>query len=389
MPPTKEALAESAAYNKKHGNKLGAHICFHDEAHYCFEPEFKRGLDAKSPPLVLNLYIISTNNKRETAILKSISQIIPTDPSVLLAKDDSYKELIQWRCKCSTRGDTMATIPEWYVEVIQDGEVLCSSQSKNTSTLNKVIKTRISKAQLSGEAEATTLSNLSHRWSFTDLTDSVGGASISLHGKALIDGSGSLTLPGSSAPRQNYASVAIGSTISTAKGLTVETWATTSINHPFVKLWMFGNSTAPHCGMDFSPVSPAITNTFPGIGISADYRKSHTILQGPNVGTTPLIPGTPFFTAVVFDDRHDLISYYVNGTYQGSNFWEGHVSDLGSTSENYFGAAVGFSDNDYHGSINELRIWNSALTSSDIAVNAASGPDSIGIPKPRIQPNAR
>ena len=147
-PPTKEALAESAAYNKKHGNKLGAHICFHDEAHYCFEPEFKRGLDAKSPPLVLNLYIITTNDKRKTAILKPISQIIPTDPTVLLVKDESYKESLQYRCKCRTEKRTMATIPEWYVEVIQDGKVLCSSQSKNNTTLNKLIQTRLQVSEI-------------------------------------------------------------------------------------------------------------------------------------------------------------------------------------------------------------------------------------------------
>ena len=147
-PPTKEALAESAASNKEAGHGHVGHICFGDEAHYCFEPEFKRGLDAKSPPLVLNLYIISTDNKRETAILKPISQIIPTDPSVLLAKDNSYNALIQWRCKCRTRGDTMATIPEWYVEVIQDGKVLCSSQSKNNTTLNKLIKTRLQVSEM-------------------------------------------------------------------------------------------------------------------------------------------------------------------------------------------------------------------------------------------------
>ena len=147
-PPTKEELAESAAYNKEDGNKLGGHICFNDEAHYCFEPEFKRGLDAKSAPLVLNLYIITTNDKRETAILKPISQIIPTDPSVLLVKDDSYKENLQYRCKCRTERRTMATIPEWYVEVIQDGKVLCSSQSKNNTTLNKLIQTRIQVSEM-------------------------------------------------------------------------------------------------------------------------------------------------------------------------------------------------------------------------------------------------
>lgn len=131
--PTKEELAASGS----------GHVCFGDEAHYSLEPDFRRGLDAGSSTLVLNIYIITTNNKREFAILKPISQILSSDPTKPLITDTNYHHLIQWRCKCRTRGDTMNKAPEWYVEVAQDGKVLCSAQSNTNTKIQKLIDSRI------------------------------------------------------------------------------------------------------------------------------------------------------------------------------------------------------------------------------------------------------
>lgn len=252
----------------------------------------------------------------------------------------------------------------------------------NLSNSISIVVTLLGSVALTATTNAATISNLVHRWSFGDLTDSVGGADISLHGAALLNGSGSLSLPGSSTPRTNYASVAIGSTISAANSLTVETWATTTVNQTWSKVWMFGNSTGPHRGMDFAPVRRGVTNTLPGVAYSADFSQSETVIQEPNFASAPLATGTQFFSAVVFDANFHLISLYINGVYGGGIYWGGSVSDLGNTAENFFGAAVGFPDNDYNGSINELRIWNSALSSSEIASNAAAGPNVISVPEP-------
>ena len=130
--PTKEEINES-----------DGHVCYGNRAHYSLEPVFRRGLDAKSSKLVLSIYIITTDTERKFAILKPKSQIIPSDPKTPLVTDTSYQHLIQWRCKCRTRGDTMKKEPEWYVEVIQDGKVLCSNQSKNNTTIKKLVQSRV------------------------------------------------------------------------------------------------------------------------------------------------------------------------------------------------------------------------------------------------------
>ena len=117
------------------------HECFGDVAHCAFEPIFQRGLDAKSSTLVLNIYFITSDTNRRFAILKPISQIIPSDPTTHLVK--SIKTLyLKWRCKCRTRGDTMDKDLEWYAEVIQDGKILCFTQSKTNTEIKKLIETR-------------------------------------------------------------------------------------------------------------------------------------------------------------------------------------------------------------------------------------------------------
>jgi hypothetical protein len=128
------------------------HHCFGNEAHYSLEPLFRRGQDAKTSNLVLSIYIITTNTEREYAILKPVSQVIPSDSKVSLVADTSYHHLIRWRCACRSRGDTMETSPEWYAEVIQEGKVLCSAQSKSNTTINKLIESRVSILDVTPEA---------------------------------------------------------------------------------------------------------------------------------------------------------------------------------------------------------------------------------------------
>jgi hypothetical protein len=136
--PTKEEEQAEKAKNAKY------HNCFGNDAHYSLEPLFRRGQDAKTCNLVLSIYIITTNTEREYAILRPISQAVPSDSKVPLVTDTSYHHLIQWRCACRSEGRTMETSPEWYAEVIQDGKVLCSAQSKSNTTVNKLIGNRVS-----------------------------------------------------------------------------------------------------------------------------------------------------------------------------------------------------------------------------------------------------
>ncbi len=286
------------------------------------------------------------------------------------------KSQISKLCAAPPHSFSRAAIEQWRNQT-------ASPKSKIAYISLSSIGTILGITLLAGMADAATVSNLVHRWSFGDLTDSIGGSDISLHGAASIDG-GSLSLPGSIVPRTNYASVEIGSSIAAANSLTIETWATTTVDQTWSKVWMFGNSTAPLRGMDFSPVRQALTNTLPGVAYSADYSQSYSVIQEPNIQIGPLVPDKQFYVAVVFDDVNDLISLYINGAYAGNTIWNGSVSDLGNTPENYFGAAVAFPDKDYNGSIDEMRIWNMPLTPSEIAANFIAGPDVINVPEPSV-----
>ena len=53
-----------------------------------------------------------------------------------------------------------------------------------------------------------------------------------------------------------------------------------------------------------------------------------------------------------------------------------------SPTEAWFGAPVYYGDNNLNGRINELRIWNGALTSAQIAANFALGPNAL--PRPSV-----
>ena len=124
------------------------HICYGDTTTYSLEPVFTRGSDVTSSNLVVSIYIIgsgdvypSSGKKSELFISKPISQLIPNDSKIPLVKNSSYASL-KWRCggECSRR--TSRPAPEWYAEVIQDGKILCSTQSKSNSEIKKLIDTR-------------------------------------------------------------------------------------------------------------------------------------------------------------------------------------------------------------------------------------------------------
>ena len=136
--PNKEEEQAEKAQNSEY------HKCFANSARYSLEPHFKRGQDTKASNLLLNIYIITTDTKRKVAILKPVSQMIPTDPNTPLVTDTSYSHRLQWRCDCRTRGDTMNKEPEWYAEVIQDGNVLCSAKSASNTTIDHIITSRLS-----------------------------------------------------------------------------------------------------------------------------------------------------------------------------------------------------------------------------------------------------
>lgn len=228
-------------------------------------------------------------------------------------------------------------------------------------------------AALSGAASAASLTDLVHRWSFDNVSDSVGAADLTVNGTASISG-GVLNLPGGGT-RINNATLPIGATIGAATSMTIETWFTMGTgNGNWSKVWMFGTADTNY--MDLTPRSGELDQ------ISASHKSTADPETNTRAGAGTVINfNQGYLGTVVYDTNADLMSLYLNGALVGSKAWTGQISDLGVTTENYIGSAVGFGDGDFIGSVDEMRIWNTALSSSEVAANAVAGPNVIAVPE--------
>ena len=132
-------MTKTEEKGQKPARKTGK-FCYYDRLYYTLEPTFRRGQDAKASNLLLNIYIITTNSERKIEMQAPFSQIIPNDPKMVLVTAIKHNQILA-HCKCCREGNRKGE-PEWYAEVIKDGEVLCSTQSKLSSEINKLIETR-------------------------------------------------------------------------------------------------------------------------------------------------------------------------------------------------------------------------------------------------------
>jgi hypothetical protein len=223
---------------------------------------------------------------------------------------------------------------------------------------------------------------LTHRWSFTDLNDSVGTANATLNGTASLSG-GQLVIP-SGAARTNYAALPIGPTLATSDSLTIETWYTSTTNQIWAKVWMFGTPGANEAASSFIDYTPyvGIAGNFPSTGFKPAGAGQTTTRGGTNPAAQGT--GTQILSTVVFDDAANEMRLYLNGVLADSEVWNGTISQLGSTTQNFLGAAVFYGDNCFNGTLNEVRIWKGAMSAVQVSANATAGPDTVPPHDPRI-----
>ncbi|MDB6079701.1 MAG: hypothetical protein JWO82_3448 [Akkermansiaceae bacterium] len=242
--------------------------------------------------------------------------------------------------------------------------------------MSKIPQILLGVGLLTMSSHAATLADLKHRWSFNgDLTDSVSGATAVVTGAAGVV-SNQLELPGGpGAARANAASIPIGATIAGTQSMTVEMWFTMDAVSDWRKGYMFGNDTTQY--IDFTP------NAGDGQTPSASFRLTGGNELNTRGGANPakLLAATSYQATIVYDANADLISMYLGGALVDSVAWTGQISDLGNTSQNYIGAAVGFGDADLDGRVDEFRIWTTALSSTEVAANSVAGPNTVAVPE--------
>ncbi len=212
--------------------------------------------------------------------------------------------------------------------------------------------------------------NLSHRYSFSDsagsatFADSVGGANGSLVGTASLDGS-SLQLDGIG----GFATLPAG-IITNYPAVSVEFWATFNGNNPaWTRTFAFGdqNGSVPLTSLDYTHFAGGnyqnlnLTTTNAGI-----YANNPAGLNGQ----------TNVHVTVVVDPSSNRMFYY-NGSTVASTFTSGAVPSLTGLHDtlNLIGKSLYDVDPLLQGSINELRIYQGAVSPSTVALNDASGPN--------------
>ncbi len=204
------------------------------------------------------------------------------------------------------------------------------------------------------------------RCSFTgDANDTVGsrrgvlkGTSAVAGGRLNLDGSGWVEMP--------------GGIVTPLASATVEAWFTYQNNGSYVRVFDFGDTDAKGLGARcwyFSPQCPkaartVFSNTDPG------YSYEETIDSGP------LAENTVFHVIVAYDGPAKKAQLYLNDRLIGQRDMTIRLSEIG-TQHLYLGKSSYNSDKLLKGTIDEFRIYDSAMTDLQRRLNHQLGPEKV------------
>lgn len=219
---------------------------------------------------------------------------------------------------------------------------------------------------IAGSARA----ELTHLYTFNDgsASDSVGEADGVLFGDAFVDEDGVLRLPGGS---NDYVSLD-GPEINVASytDATFEAWFTSDVLQDWQRVFDFGDRTVPSSQQGYLYYTPQ-RGGGGGLGVYATFGNRTEAPHGE------LFAGQPYHLAMVVDDDanggDDVLSVYINGQLQAS---AGHSKSLSDVSDTfaYLGKSLVDVDPNFNGSMDEFRIYDSALSASQVAASFADGP---------------
>ena len=211
-----------------------------------------------------------------------------------------------------------------------------------------------------------------HRYSFgsnTNANDDYGTANGTAVGGATFTTNG-VTLDGIS----GYISLPPG-LVSNLTAVTFETWATfgTITNNSF--LFGFGNTDGSGFGENYifcTPHGYGNTTTATRAAITG-ANPGYTAEQQAGI-TTALDNQSNVMVTTVLNPPANYIGLYLNGVLVASN--TNVTTTLASVNNklSYLGRSLYSADPYLKGTLNEFRIYNSALTNGQIAIDAAAGP---------------
>ena len=222
--------------------------------------------------------------------------------------------------------------------------------------------------------------SLVHRYSFegtgASVVDSVGGANGNLVGGATLDGSGVLTLPGNrDGQPDQYLNLPNG-IISKLEGVTIVAWTTWLGGAGYQRVFDFGVSdageTQGNSCESYLAVMPS-TGFANGTGLGAE-------IAVPGSGTLQLPSPENMLNrdaqiAIAFQSGVSL-ELMLNGTSLIRSPTSLKLSDINDVN-NWVGESQWSKDHCYHGTFDELRIYNVALTECQMQTLSERGPNTL------------
>jgi uncharacterized repeat protein (TIGR03806 family) len=219
------------------------------------------------------------------------------------------------------------------------------------------------------------LTSLKHRWSFSDLTDSIGGANATLVGSATVSG-GDLQLPGGGT-FANYASINISDTLAINPSISVEAWVTLNALQNWSKVWMFGQDGGGEPALSYINFTPR--TGVAGNPPKLDFDPANDAEFNTTGGANPpaLVTGHEYHAVAVYDSGFNLMTLYIDGVPVDTGAMGQHTIQQLGFNTGRFGCGYFFGDPDLTGSIDELRIYAGVLTTNDVANSFQAGPDTL------------
>jgi hypothetical protein len=223
-------------------------------------------------------------------------------------------------------------------------------------------------------ADAATGSHLIHRYSFsgegTRVVDSVGGADGVLMAGATLDGAGHAALDG----LDDYVDLPNG-LVSSLHDATLLTWLSWNGGACWQRVFDFGSTD-----MGEDRVGNATTSIFAtplrctGAGPATLFETTTANLGSVDSDTPfPVLQNRPI--AVVFDVTGGELRLYAAGSLLGT----GTVAPLSLLSDvnDWLGRSQWIQDQHLRGTYDEFRIYDSALSSAELAAVEKAGPDAV------------
>ena len=212
---------------------------------------------------------------------------------------------------------------------------------------------------------------LAHRYSFaSDASDSIGGANGTLVGTAAVSG-GQLVLDGSAGCYLSLPGNLIN--INTNTAVTFDSWVTLGNATAWAELFAFGNTNSGNGVNNISCVPCAGGGGFDNWGLTENLPNGRT------PGWAHGWHNVTIHITSVLDPATGTISVYRDGVLEVAEY--DATSPMSGIATNYafLGRSLFDADPYLPASIDEFRIYNGALTPTQVALNQLGGPGSTNL----------